>query len=545
MRKDNHIFLGLLIILFAIVVYFLVFKKSEFGATTTDIRSFVTSLKNGTDGYSTVPTGGSGKAPAGTSWTTIFLPSATNLTRYSSVTTTISGLSQLPPGPFLLYDPGWVQPTSQSSSSSIQSIQFSSTYSGIDANNILGASSTGPNAGSISTTSLFTPVIGWAASYLTNTTQTQKSYYYSPTCLSAIPNPFIYTTSSTSATATPLNVTDGYFTTICANSSTGSSSTGSSSTDSSSSTPPSGPGGTCGEYGAFNAYFQYDYYASAFMNNDTQFWPFFVTSGTVNEISDISNLSGVTTYYTQSISAALGSFTTTTTFKPTISYSQAVGIPADAVFNDMIDIQGGYTKKIGTPMSTMGSIGLTSGNNISASQTIRRNTIVGVLIAMHSLMSGTSSVGDLIATNGPFKSYTNGILTDLKYYYNQNQYSGVTPIGGLLAALKQTHTYDSTKPPQSYAPININSIWNCDSVKNSYSPDALTALGITTGSPESFYYTAGTTTKTVLQLNNTTYPVSLNNTGIFISNNTRHAIYLTLMARDNWIKNQLNNINLI
>jgi hypothetical protein len=518
MGKIKPIFLGILIMLFAITVYCMIFKKSAFGATTTQIVDFIKDLREGK--ISPLTGTSSSEASAGVRWKSTFSPSASNLTRYSLATTTaispatttwtvpggIPGTS----GPFLLYDPGWVQP---SSTPGVVRTPAADTYTSagggttLDFDNILGATNTGTNAGSISTTSVFTPVIGWAASGRTNATVLSKQYYYSPTCLSAIPNSYF---SGTSITAIPLTITDNYYTSIC----------GGSGDPSSSRVGSSGPSGTCGEYGAFNAYFQFDYYASAFMNNDTLFWPFTITTGRATGIPDISNLSGVKTFYTPGISTVLGSFNNPGS---TISYSQAMGIPANAIFNNTIDMEGGYGKSDGDAMSTMASINKTD-ITLTFSQKIRRNVIMGVLVAMHALMGGTgttSTSGDVIANNGPFNGYNTGILMDLKYYYNQYQYSGVAPTGTNKEAIEQTHGTES--------PINTNSVWGIASV-------AKTQTVYTTGSSPN-------SNSTSLPKNNsvTGYP----SPGIFISNNTLHAIYLTLMARDNWIKNQLNNINLL
>jgi hypothetical protein len=534
MYKNKPVYLAIFILLIGVAIYFLVFKKSDFGATADNARTFITSLARGDTAYKTVPTdasgarGGTGKAPAATKWEDSFLPSFGNQTLYND---------------FLFCDPGWYQPTTAATIISPDTKVITATadrYTGVDANNILGAKKSGSaNAGSISETSILTPVIGWAASTYNDPSTTAK-YYWSSTCLSAIPNSYIYTTQSSAALTTPLVVTDQYPARICPT--PGGSTSGVSST---------GPSGSCGEYGTFNAYFQCDYYASAFMNNDTQFWPFITEtttapSGTVTTaigITGINELKGVKTY-APSVKT-FGTFDKSST----ISYSEAMGIPADAVFNAEIDIPGGYGRTDGEQRATMHSINNISGINLSNSQRIRRNVLVGVLVAMHSLMEENINSNQ----DGPFKGYKTGILLDLKYYYNQYQFSGVAPAvspkSDLASYLEKTQTYT---PGQTYSPINSNSTFGKAGIRVNYTQGSYTPQA---GVAAPVYFTSGgtnnpnTTAPKNNELNtkttagaynvNPSYPTP----GIFISSNTRHAIYLTLMARDNWIKNQLFYVN--
>ena len=563
MYKNKSVRLGIFILLVVVAIYFLISKKSSFGVSQLDITGFVSGLAAGTSEYSTSANTTTGKAPAALKWETLFLPSRTNQTKYNE---------------FLFCDPGWYQPNPLSSGTNAAQATLAEKYSNVDGHNILGANVQVPSkqsptslAGSVSSTSVFTPIIGWAGSkHITD--QEAKKFYSSSTSLSAIPNSYIYASASTATLTTPLTVTDGYYTRICPSNQT-------------SSGKLTGPHGSCGEYGAFNAYFQCDLYASSFMNNNTQFSPFTITAPTsppntspyATAIPDINLLTNVTTY-SGTNTKTIG----TMSANSTISYNDVMGIPADAIFNNTIDYKGGYTTTLGTPGETMSSRRNTTGQNLTGSQTLRRNTIAGVLIAMHSLMGANQNNG-VIATSGPFKDYKTGILLDLKYYYNPLQYSGVTPDSSVVAKLMETHNVVSGT---TFAPININSSWGYIGVTKSvttaaavgttpavtqnvytsgspvttttaavgtlgqpgYVPKTTTSAGTltTNGStaPKNNQLFTTTTTGTGATATNTyntniDYPVS----GIFISNNTLHAIYLTLMARDNWIKNQLIYLN--
>ena len=337
--------------------------------------------------------------------------------------------TNLPAGPYLLPDPGWTQPTQTNASI----IAASVTYI-----NILGIPSV---------TSNISDPVGF-------TWPTENSTYtYSPTCISGIPNNYLYSTTAngittiiSTVTTQPLKLVPDTLTTFS-----------------------TGPWDTKGEYGAFNAYFQYDRYASMFMNNDFQIVPFTTNS---NGPISMNLLAGMKSYY---------NFTSTPTeftFKgslyditvpnqiqngPTsISYNQVVGIPADFAIPgyDRVSTQGvGNLVNYGTAKTTAGYISKSSGA-FTNSQLLRTYLITGVLAATHWLFNGSPGVAP-VGSNIPNNWL--GIITDLE---------------------------------NNYAPNTICLDVNLDG-----------------------------------------------NTPFYISYSTLHAIYLTLMARDSWIQNQITNVN--
>jgi hypothetical protein len=351
------------------------------------------------------------------SWYSTFGPSATTNYGFLQLQT------NLPAGPYLLPDPGWTQPTQANASI----IAASVTYI-----NILGIPSV---------TSNISDPVGF-------TWPTENSTYsYSPTCISGIPNNYLYSTTAngittiiSTVTTQPLKLVSDTLTTFS-----------------------TGPWDTKGEYGAFNAYFQYDKYASMFMNNDAQFVPFTVNATYVNTVVDLKPLAGVSCYSFFGMPGFSKNKFTENVFPAnisTISYNNAIGIPADFAIAKKDTATNVAVK--GTPGFGMNSLTTTT---VTPSQIVRINVITGVLIAIHSLIS--QSIKQLSTAPAPLNNYTSNILLDLNRYYAP------------LAVCKSDNFIDKTK--------------------------------------STFY----------------------------VSNNTSHAIYLTLMARDSWINNQLMNINLL
>lgn len=328
----------------------------------------------------------------------------------------LTNQTNIPQGPYLLPDPGWTQPTQ----TNVSIVAASVTYA-----NTLGIPSVTSN---ISNPIGFT----WPGQ--------GQTYTYSPTCISGIPNNYLYsttangiTTITSTVTTQPLKLIPDTKTTIT-----------------------NGPWNTQGEYAAFNSYFQYDKYASLFMNNDSKFLPFTVNSSYTTTTVSLTPIVGVSYYSFFKSPFVESTFPTGTT---TISYNQAIGIPADFAIAKT-DTATNAAKK-GTPGYGMNSITVTS---VSQSQVIRLNIITGTLIAIHSLIS--QNIKQPSTAPAPLNGYTSNILLDLTKFY---------------------------------------------------SPNAICSTTNLVGSSTPFY----------------------------VSNNTSHAIYLTLMARDSWINNQLLNVNLL
>jgi hypothetical protein len=415
---------ALLFIVFVISLYLIIFNRtgSNFSSSSpTDVPS-VTLFAN----YLLTSTSSLSNAQQ---WSSTFLGKNIGyLTSNSKPTNgTFTGSVNLPNGPFLLPDPGWYQPSSIPTGGI-----YTGTYIG----------TTDPKAASQivnNTSSNRSPYIS-----NNNTGTTNDGKYYS-TSINNIPNPFFNSDASLTL-ATQLEVTTGQYTFYT-----------------------SGPAGTQGEYGAFNSYFQYDRYASMFMNNDFQIVPFTTNS---NGPISMNLLAGMKSYY---------NFTTTPTeftFKgnlyditipnqiqngPTsMSYNQVVGIPADFAIPgyDRVNTQGvGNLVNYGTAKMTAAYISKTSGA-FTNSQLLRTYIITGVLAATHWLFNGSPGTAP-VGTNIPNNWL--GIITDLE---------------------------------NNYAPNTICSDTNLDG-----------------------------------------------NTPFYISYSTLHAIYLTLMARDSWIQNQITNVN--
>jgi len=322
-----------------------------------------------------------------------------------------------PPGPFLLPDPGSTQPViGQQPSMSASNVTYINTL------------------GIPSVTSNISPPVGfiWPSQ--------GKTYTYSPTCISGIPNNYLYSTTNKGITTITGSVTLNALTTK---------------DDRVNISPDSSLFGG-GEYGIFNAYFQYDKYASAFMNNDQSFVPFSSTSsgnGTYKTNAvDLRNLKGVYFYsffnnFNENYFADV---------PRELSFNDAIGIPADFVIS-ALDSGKGNSK--GTPGFALNS--LTGLTKLSNSQIFRAKVIAGVLTSMHSFISKNikSPVEQLL-------NYKSNILDDLKNYYPVNKICQDT---------------------------NFNT-------KN-----------------KTFY----------------------------VSENTSLAIYLTLLARDSWISNQILNVNFL
>lgn len=413
----NKLICALLFIIFLIIVYELVIKKNKnsFAATNT-ISDFVNNLINPS----------SSSISPSQLWLSTF--DGVGYFKSNSIPTNGAFKSSvsLPNGPFLFPDPGWYQPT-------VPSDGYVGTYTG---NTVSKAASLVVNNANVNTDF---PYIGNDNNYAA----TNDGTYYS-TSINFIPNPF-FNSSNTLTLADPLQVVSNQYTFYT-----------------------SGPAGTQGEYGAFNAYFQYDKYASLFMNNDAQIVPFTINSG--GAIS-MNLLSGMYTYYNFTnipfvFTGTMYSLTNKTPSGPkTISYNQAVGIPADFAIPgyDLVNSVGvGNALNYGTPKRTSAYIQTSSGA-FTNSQLLRTYIITGTLASLHYLFNASTSLN---APNGMYGSWTNGIINDLELYYQPNTICLATNLVGTL-------------------------------------------------------------------------------TPFYVSYNTLHAIYLTLMARDAWIQNQITNVNLL